>query len=62
MATRTTQSSTTKPCKIILIGDSSGGNLALALARWIRDEQQLPMPDGLLLFSVSSPSLDHFGG
>ncbi|KAF5380239.1 hypothetical protein D9757_008202 [Collybiopsis confluens] len=42
-----------KPCKIILSGDSSGGNLALALARWVRDEGQLPMPDGLLLFSPS---------
>ncbi|KAJ3794962.1 Alpha/Beta hydrolase protein [Lentinula aff. detonsa] len=42
-----------KPCKIILLGDSSGGNLALALARWIRDEQVLPTPDGLLLFSPS---------
>ncbi|KAE9392273.1 hypothetical protein BT96DRAFT_1023675 [Gymnopus androsaceus JB14] len=42
-----------KPCKIILLGDSSGGNLALALARWVRDEQQLPTPDGLLLFSPS---------
>lgn len=40
-------------CKIILIGDSSGGNLALALARWIRDEGRLPMPSGLLLLSVS---------
>ncbi|KAJ4483930.1 Alpha/Beta hydrolase protein [Lentinula aciculospora] len=42
-----------KPCKIILLGDSSGGNLALALTRWIRDEQVLPTPDGLLLFSPS---------
>ncbi|KAG7090791.1 hypothetical protein E1B28_009875 [Marasmius oreades] len=42
-----------KKCKIVLIGDSSGGNLVLALARWIRDEEQLPMPDGLLLFSPS---------
>ncbi|KAL0959752.1 hypothetical protein HGRIS_011442 [Hohenbuehelia grisea] len=40
-------------CKIVLIGDSSGGNLALALARWIRDEARLPMPDGLLLLSPS---------
>lgn len=39
-------------CKIILIGDSSGGNLVLALARWLRDEKHLPTPDGLLLLSV----------
>lgn len=39
--------------KIILIGDSSGGNLALALARWIRDEALLPPPDGMLLLSPS---------
>ncbi|KAF9258584.1 alpha/beta-hydrolase [Marasmius fiardii PR-910] len=42
-----------KKCKIVLLGDSSGGNLVLALARWIRDEEQLPLPDGLLLFSPS---------
>ncbi|KZV76465.1 alpha/beta-hydrolase [Peniophora sp. CONT] len=39
--------------KIILIGDSSGGNLALALARWVRDEGLLPPPDGMLLLSPS---------
>ncbi|KAG6852621.1 hypothetical protein C0991_010392 [Blastosporella zonata] len=39
--------------KIVLIGDSSGGNLVLALARWLRDEGTLPMPDGLLLLSPS---------
>jgi hypothetical protein len=38
--------------KIILIGDSAGGNLVLALARWIRDEGLLPPPDGMLLLSV----------
>ena len=42
-----------KNCKIILIGDSAGGNLVLALARWIRDEAMLPPPDGLLLLSPS---------
>ena len=42
-----------KACKIILIGDSAGGNLVLALARWIRDEAKLPSPDGLLLLSPS---------
>jgi len=39
--------------KVILIGDSSGGNLVLSLARWLRDEGRLPMPDGLLLLSPS---------
>lgn len=39
--------------RIILIGDSSGGNLVLALARWIRDEGVLPVPDGMLLLSPS---------
>ena len=41
-----------KGCKIILIGDSSGGNLVLGTARWLRDENLLPPPDGLLLLSV----------
>jgi acetyl esterase/lipase len=41
-----------KGCRIILIGDSSGGNLVLATARWLRDENLLPPPDGLLLLSV----------
>ncbi|KAI9063761.1 alpha/beta-hydrolase [Trametes sanguinea] len=40
-------------CKIVLIGDSAGGNLVLALARWIRDEGVLPPPDALLLLSPS---------
>lgn len=39
--------------KVVLIGDSAGGNLVLALARWIRDEGVLPSPDGMLLLSVS---------
>jgi len=42
-----------KGYRIILIGDSSGGNLVLATARWIRDENSLPPPDGLLLLSPS---------
>ncbi|CAA7266195.1 unnamed protein product [Cyclocybe aegerita] len=42
-----------KKCKIVLIGDSSGGNLVLSLARWLRDEAHLPVPDGLLLLSPS---------
>ena len=49
-----------KPCKIVLIGDSAGGNLVLALARWIRDEAVLPPPDGLLLLSPScDPCMFH---
>ncbi|KAI0064317.1 alpha/beta-hydrolase [Artomyces pyxidatus] len=39
--------------RIILIGDSAGGNLVLALARWIRDEGVLPVPDGMMLLSPS---------
>jgi len=42
-----------KKCKIILVGDSSGGNLALSLARWLRDEGRLPVPGGLILLSPS---------
>lgn len=50
--------------KIVLIGDSSGGHLALALTRWIRDTiaseeghsgekaKRLEHPAGLVLFSV----------
>ncbi|BGP02610.1 hypothetical protein NBRC10513v2_003712 [Rhodotorula toruloides] len=37
--------------KVILIGDSAGGNIVLALARWIRDEKKLAAPGGLLLLS-----------
>ncbi|KIY66247.1 alpha/beta-hydrolase [Cylindrobasidium torrendii FP15055 ss-10] len=39
--------------KLVLIGDSSGGNLVLALTRWIRDQGVLRMPTGLLLLSPS---------
>lgn len=39
--------------RVILIGDSAGGNLVLALARWIRDEGVLPLPDGMILLSPS---------
>ncbi|TEB32638.1 alpha/beta-hydrolase [Coprinellus micaceus] len=42
-----------KSCKIVLCGDSSGGNLALSLARWLRDENKVPVPDGLILLSPS---------
>ncbi|QRV95090.1 carbohydrate esterase family 10 protein [Ceratobasidium sp. AG-Ba] len=42
-----------KPGNIIVAGDSAGGNLALALVRYIRDSPQLGlgMPGGMLLFS-----------
>ncbi|TFK49145.1 alpha/beta-hydrolase [Heliocybe sulcata] len=39
--------------RVVLIGDSAGGNLILGVARWIRDEAVLPMPDGMLLLSPS---------
>lgn len=42
-----------KRFKIFLIGDSSGGNLVLSLARWLRDERHFPVPDGLILLSPS---------
>lgn len=47
--------------RIILIGDSAGGNLVLALARWVRDEGVLPMPDGMLLLSPSCDPCTHRG-
>ncbi|QRV80534.1 carbohydrate esterase family 10 protein [Ceratobasidium sp. AG-Ba] len=42
-----------EPGNIIVAGDSAGGNLALALVRYIRDTPQLGlgMPGGMLLFS-----------
>jgi len=54
-ATPHTSSSRGSPFRprIILIGDSAGGNLVLALSRWIRDEGVLPAPDGMLLLSPS---------
>lgn len=39
------------PEKIVLIGDSAGGNIALAVCRWIRLEQKMPMPGGMILLS-----------
>ncbi|GAA5916578.1 hypothetical protein JCM6882_002548 [Rhodosporidiobolus microsporus] len=39
------------PHKIVLIGDSAGGNIVLALARWLRDEKKLPQAGGMLLLS-----------
>lgn len=45
--------------RIILIGDSAGGNLVLALARWIRDEGVFPVPDGMLLLSPSCDPCMH---
>ena len=46
--------------RIILIGDSAGGNLVLALARWIRDEGVLPVPDGMILLSPSCDPCMHY--
>ncbi|CAE6380545.1 unnamed protein product, partial [Rhizoctonia solani] len=42
-----------KPQNIIIAGDSAGGNLVLAVARYLRDNPQigLPLPGGLLLVS-----------
>ncbi|KAG8733235.1 hypothetical protein FRC11_007732 [Ceratobasidium sp. 423] len=42
-----------KPQNIIIAGDSAGGNLVLALTRYLRDNPQigLPLPGGLLLVS-----------
>lgn len=38
------------PQKLVLLGDSAGGNLALALALYLRDHQ-LPLPKALVLIS-----------
>ncbi|KAG9124236.1 hypothetical protein FRC07_012308 [Ceratobasidium sp. 392] len=42
-----------QPQNIVVAGDSAGGNLALALVRYLRDDPELGlgMPGGLLLFS-----------
>lgn len=40
-----------RPENIILSGDSSGGNLALALCRYLRDERIEDMPHSLMLLS-----------
>ncbi|TNY20870.1 alpha/beta hydrolase fold-domain-containing protein [Rhodotorula diobovata] len=37
--------------KIVLIGDSAGGNIVLAVARFLRDTAQLAPPGGLVLLS-----------
>lgn len=44
------------PARVVLIGDSAGGNVALGLCRWLRDaapviSRSLGMPAGLLLLS-----------
>lgn len=50
------------PKNIILAGDSSGGNLALALCRFLRDEGVAPVPSAMLLFSPwSDVSRSHSG-
>ena len=43
----------------IPIGDGAGGHFVLALARWIRDERVLPVPDGMLLLSPSCDPCTH---
>lgn len=45
--------------RIILIGDSAGGHIVFALARWIRDESVHPVPDGMLLLSPSCDPCKH---
>ncbi|GAA99086.1 uncharacterized protein L969DRAFT_94268 [Mixia osmundae IAM 14324] len=45
------------PQSIIITGNSAGGNLCLALARYLRDEQVYPLPGGIYLQSPwSNPS------
>ncbi|KAN0065628.1 hypothetical protein ACQY0O_000757 [Thecaphora frezii] len=39
------------PDDVIVAGDSAGGNLAIALCRYLRDEKVMPMPGSLLLMS-----------
>lgn len=39
---------------VIVMGDSAGALLALALARYLRDEKLLEQPGGLVLLSVST--------
>jgi acetyl esterase len=47
------------PARIALVGDSSGGNLALATAISLRDGRKLPPPMALaLLYPCLSPSMD----
>ncbi|WFC98143.1 hypothetical protein MYAM1_000867 [Malassezia yamatoensis] len=47
---------------IVLMGDSSGGNLALALCRYLRDEQVAEMPGSMVLISPwSDVSRSHSG-
>lgn len=41
-----------EPERIVIIGDSAGGNVALALARWIREEQRIGRAGGMILLSV----------
>lgn len=48
------------PAKIIVGGDSAGGNLALAVALWRRDRAQVP-PKGMLLIYPAADRLDAQG-
>lgn len=50
------------PENVVLVGDSSGGNLAMALCRYLRDEGVAGVPGSLLLFSPwSDVSRSHSG-
>ena len=39
------------PSQIVLVGDSAGGHLALALQRYLSETQSLPSPKGMILLS-----------
>ncbi|KAJ3577910.1 hypothetical protein NPX13_g2658 [Xylaria arbuscula] len=39
------------PSRIIISGDSAGGNLALALLRYLEGQDRLPLPSGVMVFS-----------
>jgi len=39
------------PSNVVVIGDSAGGNLALALTRYLKISSILPLPGGLILLS-----------
>ncbi|CAE7178381.1 unnamed protein product [Rhizoctonia solani] len=53
-----------KPQNVIVSGDSAGGNLALALARYLRDSPELGlgMPGGLILISPWTDPIETYIG
>ncbi|CAE6419388.1 unnamed protein product [Rhizoctonia solani] len=53
-----------KPQNVIVSGDSAGGNLALALARYLRDSPELGlgMPGGLVLISPWTDPVESYIG